>query len=108
MASKKPKKLFCEVCLYDIPAALHLHHIIPRCDSRSTNHSNNLAVLCATCHNLVHSGDITIIGVYSSTTPTGRKLMFFKKGEEPPLERKYWKVLPEDNPMVVRGPYLRP
>lgn len=94
------KKVSCEVCDYNVPAALHIHHIIPRADKRCTNNLNNLSVLCAICHNLVHTGDITIIGVYSSTA--GRKLMFFRKGEKPPLERQFWKILPEDNPLVLR------
>jgi len=94
------KKVSCEVCNYNNPSALHIHHIIPRADPRCSNNLNNLAVLCAICHNLVHGGDITIIGVYSSTA--GRKLMFFRKGEQPPIERQFWKILPEDNPLVLR------
>ena len=88
----------CEVCGWT--KNLHLHHIIPRCDKRCTDSLQNLAVLCPNCHNLVHVGDITIIGVYSGSS--GRMLMFFRKGEEPPLERRYWKILPEDNPHVLR------
>lgn len=94
------EKTSCEICKYNNPAALHIHHIIPRADERCTNNLNNLSVLCAVCHNLVHVGDITIIGVYNGTS--GRNLMFYRKGEEPPLERKYWKILPEDNPLVLR------
>lgn len=94
------KKVSCEVCNFNNPSALHIHHIIPRADSRCSNNLNNLAVLCAICHNLVHTGEITIIGVYPSTA--GRKLMFFHKGQEPPLEKSLWKILPEDNPLVIR------
>jgi len=47
---------------------------------------------------LIHAGEITIIGVYASTG--GRKLMWFKEGDNPPLEVEFWKV--RDNPMVVR------
>lgn len=94
------EKKACEVCGFDNPAALHIHHIIPRTDPRSSNNLNNLSVLCSNCHNRVHAGDITIIGVYSGTA--GRTLMFFYKDEEPPLERRYWKILPEDNPHVIR------
>jgi hypothetical protein len=47
---------------------------------------------------LIHAGEIVIIGVYDSTD--GRKLMWFKEGEEPPLERQFWKV--KDNPLVLR------
>lgn len=94
------KKVSCEVCSYNVPSSLHTHHIIPRCDPRSSNNLNNLTVLCPNCHNLVHLGELIIIGVYTSTN--GRKLMFFRKGETPPLERKFWKILPEDNPHVLR------
>lgn len=93
-------KTSCEVCSFSNPAALHIHHIIPQCDPRCSNNLNNLAVLCSLCHNLVHTGDITIIGVYSSTV--GRKLGWFRKGETPPLEREHWKIKPEDNPLVLR------
>ena len=90
-------KHFCEICKFDRPAALNFHHIIPRCDPRSSNDNHNLAVVCHTCHDLIHAGEITIIGVYSSTG--GRKLMWFRIGEDPPLEREFWKI--KDNPMVV-------
>jgi len=93
------KKVSCEVCSYPTVSALHIHHIIPRQDPRSSNNLNNLAVLCATCHSLVHSGDIIIIGVYSSSA--GRKLMWFRKGEPPPLEESLWKIHPKDNPLVI-------
>jgi len=63
----KLKKDRCEICGYDRPAAINYHHIIPRCDPRCTNDNNNLAVVCHSCHDLVHSGEIIIIGVYSST-----------------------------------------
>jgi len=96
------KKVSCEVCSYNNPDALHIHHIIPRADSRCSNNLNNLAVLCAICHSLVHTGDIVIIGVYPSTKANGRQLMFFRKGEPPPLEEQYWKIHPKDNPLVLR------
>ena len=93
-------KKSCEICGFNNPDNLHLHHIIPRTDKRSSNNLNNLACICPTCHSLTHTGDIIIIGVYTSTA--GRMLMFFKKGEEPPIEKKYWKILPEDNLLVLR------
>ena len=95
---KKLTKEACEVCGDDRIAALNIHHIIPRCDPRCTNNNYNLSVVCHTCHDLIHAGEITVIGVYDSTN--GRKLMWFKAGEEPPLERKFWIV--KDNPFVVR------
>jgi len=91
-------KKSCEICGFDRSAALNFHHIIPRCDPRCTNDNHNLAIVCHSCHDLIHAGEITIIGVYASTG--GRKLMWFKEGDNPPLEVEFWKV--RDNPMVVR------
>jgi hypothetical protein len=54
--------------------------------------------VCHTCHDLIHAGEIVIIGVYDSTF--GRKLMWFKEGQEPPIERQFWKV--KENPLVLR------
>lgn len=88
----------CEICEYAHEAALNIHHIIPRCDPRCTNNNNNLAIVCHSCHDLIHAGEITIIGVYSSTG--GRRLMWFKQGEEPPLEKEFWLV--KENPYVLR------
>jgi hypothetical protein len=88
----------CEICAFDIPAALNVHHIIPRCDPRCTNDNNNLAIVCHTCHDLIHAGEITIIGVYSSTG--GRKLLWFREGEDPPLEKEFWLI--KENPLVSR------
>ena len=95
----KLKKNECEICGYNNPAALNIHHIIPRCDPRSTNNNYNLSVVCHICHDLIHAGQITIIGVYDSTA--GRKLMWFKEGQEPPLEKQFWKI--KDNPLVIRN-----
>jgi hypothetical protein len=47
----------------------------------------------------VHAGEITIIGVYSSSA--GRKLFWFKKDETPPFEKEFWLV--KENPLVIRG-----
>lgn len=94
----KLQKNVCEICGYDNPAALNVHHIIPRCDPRCSNDNHNLSIVCHTCHDLIHAGEITIIGVYSSTA--GRKLMWFRMGEDPPLDREFWKV--KDNPMILR------
>ena len=88
----------CEICGYARAAALNIHHIIPRCDPRCTNNNNNLAIVCHSCHDLIHAGEITIIGVYSSSA--GRKLMWFKQGEEPPLEKEFWLI--KENPHVLR------
>jgi hypothetical protein len=93
------QKKLCEVCGFSNPDALHIHHIIPQCDPRCSNNLNNLAVLCPLCHSLVHVGQIVILGVYPSTA--GRKVYFYRQGEEPPIERQFWKILPEDNPLVI-------
>lgn len=92
----RPKKL-CEICGFAKSSVLHRHHIIPRQDPRSTNTDNNLAVLCPTCHSLTHAGHFIIIGVYKSTE--GTELMWFKKGETPPLEKQFWMV--KDNPLII-------
>lgn len=90
-------KTTCEVCGFANSAILHRHHIIPRQDPRSTNSDANLSVLCPNCHSLVHTGELVIIGVYSTTD--GTKSLWFKKGEEPPLPKEFWKV--QDNPLVI-------
>jgi hypothetical protein len=97
---RQPKlvKETCEICGDVRVAALNVHHIIPRCDPRCTNDNHNLAIVCHTCHDLIHAGEFTIIGVYDSTS--GRKLMWFRAGEPPPIEREFWRV--KDNPHVVR------
>lgn len=100
--SRKQPKLIkdrCEICGYDKSAAINYHHIIPKCDPRCTNDNHNLAVICHSCHDLVHAGEITIIGVYSSTG--GRRLMWFRTGEDPPFEKEFWKV--KENPFIIRG-----
>lgn len=99
--SKQPRltKKICEMCGYNNPAALHIHHIIPRCDIERTSENNwNLACICTQCHSLTHAGQHIIIGVYQTTA--GRKLMWFKEGEEPPLEKQYWLI--KENPLVLR------
>ena len=106
-SKEKLEKIACEICKYDKKEALHLHHIIPRCDPRSSNDLHNLACLCPNCHDLVHSSppEITIVGVYSSTAAGGRKLLFYH-GETPPpdfIPREFWKIKPEENPLLARG-----
>ena len=48
-------------------------------------------------NNLVHRGDIVILGVY--TTTSGRQLMWYRLGEQPPLEEQFWKI--KYNPLVI-------
>jgi hypothetical protein len=90
-------KVKCEICGLEKKAILHRHHIIPRCDKRSTNSDNNLAILCPTCHSSVHTGDIVIVGLYKTTS--GSQLMWFKKGEDPPIPQEFWRV--KENPLVI-------
>jgi len=92
----RPKKL-CEICGVKKSSILHRHHIIPRQDPRSNNKDSNLAILCPNCHSLTHTGHFVIIGVYQSTD--GTELMWFKKGDKPPLEKEFWFV--KDNPLVI-------
>lgn len=88
----------CEICGCIELSALHIHHIIPRCDSRCTDLPANLACVCANCHSQIHNEEITIIGVFNSTSQGGRKLLWFRVGEEPPLPKELWKI--KDNPLI--------
>ena len=83
------KSKCCEICKKNFPV-LHKHHIIPRCDDRCTNRNYNIAILCPNCHAQVHTGEFIIIGFYESTS--GGTLVWFKKGEQPPLEEDLWLV----------------
>ena len=96
MPKKRPKK-HCEICGLVKKSILHRHHVIPRTDPRSTNSDNNLAIVCPTCHSRIHTGEFIIIGIYKSTN--GTELMWFCKGEEPPLSEEHWMV--KDNPLVI-------
>lgn len=96
---EKLVKVTCEICGYANPDALNFHHIIPREDERCSADNHNIAILCHNDHDLVHAGVYTIIGVYKTTG--GRKLMWFKEGEEPPLEKQFWLI--KENPLVIRG-----
>lgn len=97
----KLNKDFCEICKTTNRGHLDIHHVIPRCDERSHNNNSNLVVLCANCHDLIHSGEIIIIGVYSSTSINGRTILFFNKGEEPPIDENLW-LVKENNKVITR------
>jgi hypothetical protein len=90
-------KVSCEICGLNKKHILHRHHIIPRMDPRSTNSTSNLAILCPNCHSIVHSGEIIIIGLYDTTD--GLQLMWFKRGDELPIPKEFWKV--KNNPLVT-------
>lgn len=79
MKKKKLIKNKCEIesCNVTDENLLHLHHIIERTEVNTTNHPGNLAILCANCHALTHSGRLKIIGVYPSTKlPNCRSLIY--------------------------------
>jgi len=77
----KKKSSKCEICDYAEAAALHVHHIIPRCDPRCTNKQDNLVTVCASCHQLIHKSQIICEGWYSTTA--GRKFFWHRAGESP-------------------------
>jgi hypothetical protein len=41
---------------------------------------------------------LIIVGLYQSTD--GWKLMWFKKGEKPPIEKDFWLI--KQNPLILR------
>jgi hypothetical protein len=72
------KKCEIESCNIDTPEALHFHHIIERTDINTTNHPDNIAVLCSVHHNFVHCGRLKIIGVYPSTKPPNNRVLVYE------------------------------
>lgn len=79
MKASKLVKDRCEIegCNINDPDALHYHHIIERTKTNTTNHPMNLAIICASHHEMTHSGRLKIIGVYPSTKPpNGRTLIY--------------------------------
>lgn len=85
MRKSKLIKNKCEIesCNVADPNLLHLHHIIERTELNTTNHDFNLAILCANCHALTHSGKLKIIGVYPSTKlPNKRTLVYELDGKK--------------------------
>lgn len=84
MRSKKLIKEKCEIetCTVTDPNLLHLHHIVERTEINTTNNPFNLAILCANCHALTHSGRLKIVGVYPSTRlPNARTLVYELDGK---------------------------
>lgn len=75
----------CEIesCNITDSNLLQLHHIIERTEVNTTNNDFNLAILCANCHGLTHSGKLKIIGVYPSTKlPNKRTLIYELNGKK--------------------------
>ena len=84
-SAKQLIKNKCEIesCNVTDPKLLELHHIIERTEINTTNHKMNLAILCANCHALTHTGRLKIIGVYPSTKlPNGRTLIYELDGKK--------------------------
>lgn len=85
MRKSKLIKNKCEIesCNATDPHLLELHHIIERTEINTNNNDFNLAILCANCHALTHSGRLKIIGVYPSTQlPNGRTLIYELDGKK--------------------------
>lgn len=84
MKRSKLIKSKCEVesCSITDSDLLHLHHIIERTELNTNNDNFNLAILCANCHGLTHSGRLKIIGVFPSTkSPNNRTLIYELDGK---------------------------
>lgn len=78
MKKKKLHKEFCEIkeCGVRDPEVLHHHHIIERTEVGTNNDYWNCVTLCANCHSKLHHGSIKIIGVFPSTGPHGRTVIY--------------------------------
>ena len=63
MSKRKLVKNKCEIetCSVSDPNLLELHHIIERTEANSTNHSFNLAILCANCHAMTQTGRLKYV-----------------------------------------------
>jgi hypothetical protein len=84
MGKSKLIKNKCEIetCNVSDQNLLELHHIIERTEVNTTNHDFNLAILCANCHAMTHTGRLKIIGVYPSTQlPNARTLIYELDGK---------------------------
>lgn len=81
---KKKPGMKCEIegCGIDDLSMIHLHHIIERKEVGTSNDDSNLAILCSNHHNLVHrTNRLKIIGVFPSTAPGGRTLVYILDGK---------------------------
>lgn len=79
---KKLHKEYCEIggCNETNSKALEHHHIVERIELGTSNSQWNLAVICGNCHAKIHAGQIKIIGVFPSTKPSGRTLIYILDG----------------------------
>lgn len=84
MKNKKLHKEYCEIeeCGVTNKKLLHWHHIVERTEVGTCNNPWNLAVICSNCHNLIHAGEIRIIGVYPATNKQGRILVYERNGKK--------------------------
>lgn len=78
----KLQKDHCEIegCNMNDPSALHFHHIIFKTDGGNNNPAN-IAIICASHHNLLHAGKLKILGVFPSTNKSGRTLVYEINGK---------------------------
>ena len=67
-----------ETCNVSDPKLLELHHIVERTELNTTNHDFNLAILCANCHAMTHTGRLKIIGVYPATLPPNGRILVYE------------------------------
>jgi hypothetical protein len=74
------KCYFCDVSDYD---CLNVHRIVPG-EKGGVYDDFNTIVVCANCHNLIHSDEkkIVIDRKYRSTGPKGWVLHYWENGEE--------------------------
>ena len=96
------KKEQCEICGEKDEATLHAHHIVERTELNTSNDDMNTAVLCANCHNKLHLGTaLKIIGVFPSTKPPGRMLIYTLNGicNVPGMENEKPYYIPKNDSM---------
>lgn len=95
--NRRPKlhKEYCEIegCSVTDPKLLQHHHIVERKEVGTSNHHQNLAVICANCHLKIHSGSLQIIGVFPSTARNGRTLVYILDGKQniPDINESYFR-----------------
>ena len=93
--SEIPNKIQCEICGNKDLAVLHKHHIVPRTDPECTESWSNVCIICSNCHNLVHSGEIEVVGIYPSTQLPYKRTLIYKRGGKCNVEG-------------IEGPYFEP
>jgi len=80
MSSNKLIKAYCEIdgCNITDSRLLELHHVIERTDPNTTNHNNNLAILCANHHALLHCKDLIIFAIVPSTKLPNKRILVYE------------------------------